>query len=52
MRLLNYKPLVSPKTGQIKINLRKKTLPKKLLKDLPKLRNIKLRIEGWDCDGD
>ena len=48
MKVLNYKPSIMKSNGQIKISLRKKTLPKKLLNDLPKVKSIKMRIEGWD----
>ena len=52
MKVLNYKPSIMKSTGQIKISLRKKTLSKKFLADLPKIKHIKMRIEGWDFDGD
>jgi hypothetical protein len=50
MNVLKYKPSITKSTGQIKISLRKKTLPKKLLADLPKIKSIKMQITGWDCE--
>ena len=50
MKLLEYKLSKIKSTGQLKINLRKKSLPKQFLKDLPKITSIKMRLESWDIE--
>jgi hypothetical protein len=51
MKVLNYKPSIIKSTGQVKINLKKKSMSKQFLKDLPKIKSIKMGILSWDCDG-
>lgn len=50
MKVFKYKPSIMKSTGQIKINLKRKSLPKKLLADLPKVKTIRMSIEGWDYE--
>jgi hypothetical protein len=45
---MKSKLIFNKANGQININLLKKKLPTALKKDLPKVKNISWKLEGWE----
>ena len=48
MKVMKFKPIVSKKNNQYKINLKLKNLPKDSEKKMLEGKSIKLRFEGWE----
>ena len=42
------KPIINKSNNQININLKRKDLPKDLLKDILDVKRIKIELEDWD----
>ena len=42
------RPIINKKNNQINISLKRKDLPKDLLKDILDIKRIKFELEDWD----
>jgi len=45
---IDIKPRINKSNGQVSINLRKKDMPQIMKDDLHKIKNIRIKIEGWN----
>lgn len=48
MKTLKLPIIINKKNGQINVNLPKKKLPKEFSNSDMKIKNVKLKLEGWD----
>lgn len=47
-KIFSLKPRINKSNGQINISLPKKKLPSSLLKDIDKIKCLKMELESWE----